>query len=84
MGHLDHMEVLWICTGCLGPVGIVKAWDGIEGRWKFFIGPCEGRDLDGDVERIVALGQKFYSLEHIAAFGDLTPPEDKVRMEDES
>ena len=76
MEHLKHVEVLWICTGIMGPVGIVKAWDTIEGRWKFYVGRCDGYDLDEDVETIMQLGQKFYSLDHITAFGDLTPPKD--------
>lgn len=76
MEHLKHVEVLWICTGIMGPVGIVKAWDTIENRWKFFVGIGTGRDLDEDERMILEMGSKSYSLDHITAFGDLTPPKD--------
>ena len=74
MEHLTHRQTLWICTSGCDPVGIVKAWDTIEGRWKFFVGIGAGRDLDEDERMILEMGSKSYSLDHITAFGDLTPP----------
>ena len=75
MKHLTHRQTMWICTCGMDPVGIVKAWDTIEGRWKFFVSIGAGRDLDEDERMILELGSKSYSLDHIMAFGDLTPPE---------
>lgn len=61
-------EVLWICTTREHPVGIVKVYDKREERWKYYIGTGNGRDLDEDVQLIIARGQKYYSLDFIAAF----------------
>lgn len=60
-------EVLWICTTGI-PVGIVKKFDEIECRWKYYIGTGNGFDLDEDIQQIVDFGQKFYSLEFITNF----------------
>lgn len=61
-------EVLWIHTSGETPVGIVKAWDEIEERWKFYIGTGLGYDLDEDVQMIIETGTKYLSLDHIRAF----------------
>ena len=61
-------EVLWICTTGIRPVGIVKKFNEIEQRWKYYIGACHGFDLDQDVQFIIDYGQKFYSLEFITEF----------------
>lgn len=76
MGHLKYIETLWICTTGERPVGIVKGWDEIEERWKFYIGTGDGRDLDEDIRLIMELGRKFHTLEFISAFGSLEPPEE--------
>lgn len=68
---MERIEVLWICTCMDKPVGIVKAWDGIEDCWKFYIGVGEGRDIDEDIKLIMDWGQKFYSLDFIGEFGGL-------------
>ena len=61
-------DVLWICATGDHPVGIVKIYDEIEQRWKYYIGTGDGRDLDADVRKILVMGQKFYSLDHIMDF----------------
>lgn len=61
-------EVMWIHTSGERPVGIVKAWDPIEGRWKFYIGTGLGYDIDQDVQTILELGTKYYSLDFIRQF----------------
>lgn len=61
-------EVLWICTTGFHPVGIVRKFDEIEQRWKYYIGAGNGRDLDEDIRLIVDFGQKFYSLDFITKF----------------
>ena len=68
----DQDEVLWVC--CVGgpPVGIVKHYDDHEKRWKFYIGSGKGEDLDEDMEMILARGQKFYSLDFIQRFAEVS------------
>lgn len=67
-GRLREPEVLWIHTCGEYPVGIVKAWDPIEERWKFYIGTGMGFDIDEDVQRIIEIGSKYYSLDFIRQF----------------
>ena len=61
-------EVMWLCCTGDRPVGLVKAWDGYEGQWKYYIGTGYGLDLDEDVECIMALGQRYYDLSFIQDF----------------
>lgn len=76
MEKLTHKESMWITTLDGAIIGIVKAWDPAEEQWKFFFGAGKGHDIDEDVQRIIELGQKTYSLDYITAFGDLTPPKE--------
>lgn len=65
---MERAEVMWIHTCGEHPVGIVKAWDPIEERWKFYIGTGMGFDIDEDVQRIIETGNKYYSLDFILRF----------------
>ena len=71
---MEYIQVMWLYTAGIQPIGIVKAWDKIEGRWKFYIGMGLGLDEEQDISFIMACGQKFHSLDHITYFADLTPP----------
>lgn len=72
----ERREVLWIYIAGELPVRIVKVWDKIEERWKFYIGTGHGKDRDVDVQEIIDWGQKQYNLDFIAWFGSLEPPEE--------
>lgn len=61
-------DVLWLCATGNHPVGIVKIYDEIEERWKYYIGIGNGNDPAADVQMILAKGQKSYSLDHILDF----------------
>jgi hypothetical protein len=61
-------DVLWLCATGNHPVGIVKLYDEIEQRWKYYIGTGNGKDPAADVQMILAKGQKSYSLDHIMEF----------------
>lgn len=61
-------DVLWLCATGNHPVGIVKLYDEIEQRWKYYIGTGDGNDPTADVQMILAKGQKSYSLDHILDF----------------
>lgn len=63
---------VWICCMTGEVVGIVKKYDEIEGRWKYYIGCGEGKDIDEDIQRVVDYGQKFDSLDFLR---DLMEPE---------
>lgn len=67
-------EVMWICTTGEHPVGLVKVYDEIEKRWKYYIGTGNGRDLYEDVQLIIDCGQKYYSLGFITAFEEAKAP----------
>ncbi len=67
-GRLREPEVLWIHTCGEYPVGVVKAWDPIEERWKFYIGTGMGYDIDEDVQMILETGTKYLSLKFIRRF----------------
>lgn len=67
--NLTHIEVLWLNCTDDRPVGIVRGYDPIEGRWKFYIGTGFGHSEEGDICRIISMGQKFSSLEVLAEFG---------------
>ena len=71
---MDVVQVMWLHTSGDRPVGIVKVWDEIEERWKFYIGTGYGRDLDEDVQEIMDWGQKFYDLGFLTEFADMAPP----------
>ena len=64
---MTKVNVMWLCTTGK-PVGIVRGYDEIEGRWKFFIGTGEGHDLDEDVQLIIDFGQKFYNMDFLKDF----------------
>lgn len=67
-------EVMWLCASLSGqPVGLVKEYDEIERRWKYYIGIGNGKDLDDDILMIKAWGQKYYNLRFIT---DFTEPEE--------
>ena len=73
-------EVMWIHTAGEHPVGIVKAWDPIEERWKFYIGTGMGYDIDEDVQMILETGTKYPSLKFIRHFAG----EEESRNEENS
>lgn len=51
---MKEISVLWLCTCQERPVGVVKAYDEIEGRWKFYVGVGRGLDEAADVRAILA------------------------------
>ena len=63
---LEIVSVLWVCTCCKHPVGIVKVYDLIEERYKYYIGTGNGFDEDQDIQMIIDFGQKFYDINFIA------------------
>ena len=65
---MKEISVLWLCTCQERPVGVVKAYDEIEGRWKFYVGMGRGLDEAADVRAILAWGQKYDSLRILQAF----------------
>ena len=74
---MKDIEVLWLCT-CTGwPVGIVKAFDEIEQRWKFYIGTGRGRDETRDVQTIINWGQKFDNLDFLVKFLEVKEKNEK-------
>lgn len=68
---MNRIEVMWLCCTGVHPVGLVKAYDEIEGRWVYYIGVGDGKSIDEDIEKILALGQKYYSLAAIAGFEEV-------------
>lgn len=68
MRDLKRISVLWLSTCQERPVGLVKAYDEVEGRWKFYVGVGRGWDEAADVREILARGQKFEDLGFLAAF----------------
>ena len=73
MNKMSQPEVMWLCTCTELPVGIVRQYDGYEGRWKYYIGTGMGRDIDKDVQLILDFGQKFYSLDFLLDFAGRPP-----------
>lgn len=65
---MNNAHVLWLCTCTDRPVGLVKVFDEIEQRWKFYIGTGYGQDVDLDVQAIIDWGQKFYNLDFLVRF----------------
>lgn len=65
---MSKTQVMWLCCTGEHPVGLVKRYDEIEQRWKYYIGVGDGHDLDADVAKILAMGQRYYSLAGIASF----------------
>lgn len=65
---MKDTEVLWLCTCTSRPVGIVKVFDEIERRWKFYIGAGNGRDEVRDIQTIIDWGQKFDNLDFLVKF----------------
>ena len=63
---------MWLCCTGKHPVGLVKQYDEIEGRWKYYIGTGNGRDPDEDIQLILDFGQRYFSLEFITAFMENT------------
>lgn len=61
-------EILWLCCSGEHPVGLVRQFDSIEQRWKYYIGVGDGEDLDNDIQTILDWGQTFYDLNFIADF----------------
>ena len=72
--NLKHIEVLWLNCADDRPVGIVRGYDTVEERWKFYIGTGFGHSLEGDILRIIDMGQKFPSLDFIRTFGEEQDP----------
>ena len=65
---MSNLQVMRLCcTGKL-PVGLVKCYDENEECWKYYIGVGDGNDVDADVRKIIAMGQRYYSLSAIAEF----------------
>lgn len=64
----EKTEVMWLCCTGRHPVGLVKQYDTIEERWKYYIGIGDGFDIDEDIALILALGQEYTSLKFIADF----------------
>lgn len=65
---MKDIQVIWLCTCMIRPVGIVKAFDEIEQRWKFYIGIGRGYDEAADIHEIIDYGQKFDSLDFLVKF----------------
>lgn len=65
---MKDIQVMWLCACTIRPVGIVKAFDEIEQRWKFYIGTGYGRDEAEDIQAIMDCGQKFYNLDFLVEF----------------
>ena len=64
----ERTEVMWLCTNSDRPVGLVKKYDRMEERWKYYIGAGFGADEKRDVEYILRNGQRFYDLAMFRAF----------------
>ncbi len=65
---MNNARVLWLCTCTDRPVGLVKVFDEIEQRWKFYIGTGYGQDVNLDVQAIIDWGQKFDNLDFLVRF----------------
>lgn len=65
---MKDIQVMWLCAWTIRPVGIVKVFDEIEQRWKFYIGAGYGRDEAEDIQAIMDWGQKFYNLDFLVEF----------------
>lgn len=70
---MSEPVVMWLCCTGQHPVGLVKRYDDIEGRWKYYIGTGNGVDQDEDIQLILDWGQKFYDLQFIADFAENEP-----------
>lgn len=77
-------EVMWICTTGEHPVGIVKVYDEIEKRWKYYIGTGNSRYIDEDVQLIIDRGQMYYGLNFITAFEEAKAPIHRKTERDET
>lgn len=64
-------EVLWLHSSQHGPIGIVKQYDEIEERWKYYIGIGRGFDEQADVQHIINYGTKYYDLGMIRWFEEI-------------
>lgn len=68
MDKLTNIDVLWLETSGARPVGLVRAYDTLEKRWKYYIGTGWGLNPQEDALYIIANGQKYYSLAFLASF----------------
>lgn len=67
----NKTEVLWLHSSEYGPIGIVKQYDAIEERWKYYIGIGQGYDEQADVQQIINYGTKYYDLGMIRWFEEI-------------
>lgn len=65
---MNNAHVLWLYTCTDRPVGLVKVFDEIEQRWKFYIGTGYGQDVNLDVQAIIDWSQKFDNLDFLVRF----------------
>lgn len=61
-------KVMWLCCTDDRPVGIVKTYDDIEQRYKYYIGTGCGNSEQQDIERIIVFGQKYENLNFLKDF----------------
>ena len=74
MRNLERISVLWLSTCQERPVGLVKAFDPVVGRWTYYAGIGRGWDEAADVREILAWGQKYEDLSVFQAFLAETEP----------
>lgn len=67
----NKIDVLWLHSSQHGPIGIVKCYDDIEERWKYYIGIGQGYDEQTDVQYIINYGTKYYDLGMIRWFEEI-------------
>lgn len=70
---MNNITVMWLCCTGEHPVGLVKAFDETEKRWKYYVGVGNGHDEAEDVQMILDWGQRYSSLAGIAAFEEYVP-----------
>lgn len=59
---------IWISCMTGELIGIIKKYNEISKKWEYYIGVGKGKCIDEDIDRIVAYGQKFESLEILTNF----------------
>lgn len=61
-------KVKWLSSVDSRPVGIVKTYDDIEHKHKYYIGTGRGRTESEDIRLIIEYGQKYYDLNFLKDF----------------
>lgn len=67
------MDVLWLHTGGMAAVGIVKKYDPYDHKWYYYIGTGLPGSFSeaADIQYILDLGQKYSSLTSFLIFRKL-------------